>query len=59
MLRRSEMAATWRDVAELVSGRVGLIPVGEIQRQASEGPRGFYVTLRWRILRGAALLEDI
>jgi hypothetical protein len=46
------MAATWRDVAELVSERVGSIPAEEIQRHASEGPRGFYVALRWRILRG-------
>jgi hypothetical protein len=46
------LAVTWRDVAELVSERVGLIPVAEIQHHASEGPRGFYITLRWRILRG-------
>jgi hypothetical protein len=39
-------AATWDDVADLVSQRVGNISAEAMQRQASEGPFGFYVTLR-------------
>jgi hypothetical protein len=40
-------AATWFEVAELVSRLVGASFTAKgIQRHASEGPRGFYVTLR-------------
>ena len=46
------MAVTWWDVAELVSERVGPISAEEIQHQGSEGPRGFYITLRWHVVNG-------
>jgi hypothetical protein len=40
-------AATWYDVAELIAKRLGQHFTGKgIQRYASEGPRGFYVTFR-------------
>ena len=40
-------AATWFEVAEIVSRLVGApFTAKGIQRRASEGPRGFYVTLR-------------
>lgn len=40
-------AATWIEVAEIVSRLVGASFTAKgIQRHASEGPRGFYVTLR-------------
>ena len=39
-------AATWFEVAEIVSRLVGgTFTAKGIQRHASEGPRGFYVTL--------------
>ena len=46
------MAVTWWDVAELVSERVGTVTAEEIQHYGSEGPRGFYITLRWHPLNG-------
>ena len=46
------MAVTWWDVAELVSERVGPITAEEIQHHGSEGPRGFYITLRWHVVNG-------
>ncbi|HEV2550317.1 MAG TPA: hypothetical protein VGU20_23600 [Stellaceae bacterium] len=40
-------ASTWFEVAEIVSRLVGATFTAKgIQRHASEGPRGFYVTLR-------------
>lgn len=40
-------AATWFDVAELIAKATGQHFTGKgIQRYASEGPRGFYVTFR-------------
>jgi hypothetical protein len=40
-------AATWIEVAEIVSRLLGApFTAKGIQRHASEGPRGFYVTLR-------------
>ena len=44
-------AVSWLDVAAIVSKRVGSISVNEVQQHASEGPRGFYVTLRVRPVR--------
>jgi hypothetical protein len=40
-------AAAWYEVAEIISRLVGATFTAKgIQRHASEGPRGFYVTLR-------------
>ena len=44
-------AATWFDVAEMISRVTGINFTGKsIQRYGSEGPRGFYVTLRLNIV---------
>jgi hypothetical protein len=51
-------AATWDDVADLVSKRVGAISAEAMQRQASEGPLGFYVTLRLQTVAGRGGSED-
>jgi hypothetical protein len=45
-------AATWDDVADLVSKRIGAISAEAMQHQASEGPFGFYVTLRLQPVTG-------
>jgi hypothetical protein len=43
-------ASTWFEVAEIVSKVTGISFGGKsIQRYGSEGPRGFYVTLRLNI----------
>jgi hypothetical protein len=40
-------AAAWYEVAEIISRLIGnTFTAKEIQRHASEGPRGFYVTLQ-------------
>ena len=40
-------AATWFEVAQIVAGATGVsFTAKAIQQHASEGPRGFYVTLR-------------
>ena len=44
-------AATWLDVAAILSKRVGSITVNEVQQNASEGPHGFYVRLRLQPVR--------
>jgi hypothetical protein len=46
------MAVTWWDVAELVSEQLGPITAEEIQHHGSEGPRGFYITLRRQVVNG-------
>jgi hypothetical protein len=44
-------AATWFEVAEIVSRITGVsFTAKTIQRRASEGPHGFYVTLRMHVL---------
>jgi hypothetical protein len=43
-------ASTWFEVADIVSKVTGISFGGKsIQRYGSEGPRGFYVTLRLNI----------
>jgi hypothetical protein len=45
-------ASTWFEVAEIVSRVTGINFTGKsIQRYGSEGPRGFYVTLRLQMTR--------
>jgi hypothetical protein len=44
-------ASTWFEVAEIATKVTGISFTGKsIQRYGSEGPRGFYVTLRLNIV---------
>ena len=44
-------AATWFDVAVIVNSATGLsYSAKTMQERASEGPRGFYVTLRLDVI---------
>jgi hypothetical protein len=45
-------AATWWGVATVVSEHVGYISSEDVQHHGSEGPHGFYITLRSNVLNG-------